>query len=280
MRQRKVDCFGSREDVDRLVSSLIEGLLLPLADRHGCKLLSEKTPENVLVFPELLELLPGAHLIQIVRDPRAVIASLLSIPRHRRKIPRLARWLDYVAAGRKGVHPPNLLSKKYTSTSAAISIVQQSLHAGFDAFSRNPQRVLTVVYERLVSEVEAETKRICDFLGVAWYEQMIHPSRLKHMGEDAIIYDGVWYTRESFNRDPDPRGIDKWKTRLSVLQQARVARVFGECADLVDIGLDPSRDSSPIVRVVNATLSLTGRGGLVKWLPRRLVSPVLDRLGL
>ena len=50
-----IDIICSHEDVDQLTASLVEGLLLPLADRQGCRLVSEKTPPNFLVFPELLK---------------------------------------------------------------------------------------------------------------------------------------------------------------------------------------------------------------------------------
>ncbi|NIA09336.1 MAG: hypothetical protein GWP10_06315 [Nitrospiraceae bacterium] len=58
-----IDLICSYDDVDKAICLLIECLLLPLADRHGCKFLSEKTPENVLVFSELISLFPGARFI-------------------------------------------------------------------------------------------------------------------------------------------------------------------------------------------------------------------------
>jgi len=42
---------------------------------RNAPLICEKTPENILFWPELTELLPGARFVEIVRDPRSVYAS-------------------------------------------------------------------------------------------------------------------------------------------------------------------------------------------------------------
>ena len=53
--------FCALETMEQAVAELIARLLLPLADRQGAALLSEKSPPNVLVFAELLELFPQAR---------------------------------------------------------------------------------------------------------------------------------------------------------------------------------------------------------------------------
>ena len=41
----------------------------------------------------------------------------------------------------------------------------------------------------LVQDPEGETGRLCAFLGVAWTENLLYPSRRKHLGEDAMVSD-------------------------------------------------------------------------------------------
>jgi hypothetical protein len=74
-----IDLICSYEQVDKMTAAWIEDFLLPLADAQRARFFSEKTPENVLVFPQLIELFPKARFIFVVRDPRAIVSSLLEV---------------------------------------------------------------------------------------------------------------------------------------------------------------------------------------------------------
>jgi hypothetical protein len=211
------DAFAAPEAIDRRIRALIEDLLLPLADRHAAPLLSEKTPSNVLVFGELVELFPQARCIFVLRDPRAVVASMLAVG---------AR----AAAGGRRAQP-------FTrSLRAAVRHVGECLEAGFAAAAAHPGRILTVTYEALVTEPEAETRRICGFLGLDWDPAMLAPGAAEHLGMRAITATGLWYDADSFRRDPDPDGLHKWRDRLTALQAARVAAAFAGSAALARHG--------------------------------------------
>jgi len=226
-----IDVFCSHEDVDRILSSQVESFLLPLADRLECKLLSEKTPANVLIFSELLDLLPGARFIHVVRDPRATIASMLTVGQR---------------AKRQGWK-----TQDYTHrVSPAIRLVRRSLNAGFVASRKDPRRVLTLTYEELVSAPESETQKICDFLGIEWSKQMMYPGRFDHLGEKAIT-NNVWYTSDMYNRNPETNEIDKWKTQLSLNKIIAISKSFNDDNELTQIGYDLSlNDLSAIGRLL------------------------------
>jgi protein-tyrosine sulfotransferase len=213
-----IDLICSYDHVDHCLCSLIEDLLLPLADKYGCRLLSEKTPNNVLVFAELLNLFPAAHFIHVIRDPRAVIASMLQVGMRAKK----AGWTT-------PAHTHSAL--------AAIAYIRRCLHHGFAAQKIAPDRVMTVSYERLVSEPESETRRICNFLKIDWCQKMLYPGSLKHLGEKAVT-NNVWYDTQSYNRDPKPAEIDKWRTQLTYVQQVMIATAFREHGDLAQFGYD------------------------------------------
>jgi hypothetical protein len=184
--------------------------------------LSEKTPDNVLVFPELLNLFPEAHFIYVIRDPRAVIASLLQVGMRSRKF---------------GWKTP-----AYThSVLPAIAYIKRCLKSGFSSHAMAPERVLAVVYERLVSDPEAETRKICEFLNVDWSKQMLYPGVVKHLGEKAVT-NNVWYDTKSYNRNPEPGEIDKWKTQLTCVQQVIIATAFKDDTSLAQCGYDFSLD--------------------------------------
>lgn len=246
-----IDLFCSYEDVDRLICSLIESLLLPLADKYECKLLSEKTTANVLVFPELIDLFPGARFIHVVRDPRAIVASMLQVGIRAKKVGRPTA--SFVA-----------------NTSTAIDYAKKCLNAGFAASKLAPDKVLTVVYERLVTDSERETKRMCDFLKIEWSSQMMHPGSVKHLGEKPIVNE-VWYDKKTYYRDPEPGQIYKWKTQLTPIQQVIVAESFREVEGLVKLGYDFSPDDlSPISRILGLAFSFVRKIPMMVRLGRRL----------
>ena len=212
-----VDAFASAPEVDRLTVQLIEDLLLPIADRHGAPYLSEKTPSNALVFRELLDLFPAARCIFVLRDPRAVIASMLEVGTR-------------AAAQRYPIQPWT------RSLPAAIAYVQRYFRAARDAEAEASGRMLVLRYEALVMEPEAETRAICNFLSLPWTEAMLTPASRSHPGEQAIARDAIWYNPASFRRDPDPAGIDMWKERLSARQKAMITLAFAGMPEVSGAG--------------------------------------------
>ena len=208
--------FTSSERIDQLTRNYIEAFLLPLLDRHKTKYLSEKTPHNLLIFSELLELFPESHFIQIVRDPRSTISSMLQV----------------------GKHPMSRRMKNYKKTTAATNYLQRFFDAGFDAVEKAPDRVLTVFYEKLVQDPVTESKCICDFLGLDWSERMTRPGEFKHIGEKAMTIHNQWYDTKKYNRNPQTSEIDKWRRTLTPLQQVWVNLAFRDRQELTQAGYD------------------------------------------
>jgi protein-tyrosine sulfotransferase len=216
-----IDLICSYEQVDKMTAAWIEGFLLPLADSQRARFLSEKTPENVLVFPQLLELFPKARFILVVRDPRAIVSSMLEVGARARV---------------KGLRPPfftkNLL--------AAIAYTKNCIEKGFKAVEAAPERVYLVVYERLVSAPQQETQAICDFLQIAWEPTMIRPASKQHAGEKAITVfsNEIWYDAKAYNKDPDSDRVERWKYLLSSMDQVTIAHCFCDSQGLRALGYD------------------------------------------
>ncbi len=222
-----IDLFCSHADVDHHICSLIENLLLPLANKHEGKLLSEKTPGNVLVFSELIDLFPGARFIHVVRDPRAIIASMLQVGKR-------AKGQDMKTA-------------VFTNTlDAAMNYTQKCLTAGFAASQSAPNNILTIMYEQLVTKPERETKKICDFLSIAWSDRMMRPGSFQHLGEKAITLNSgqVWYNRQMYNRNPENHHIHKWKTQLTSRQQTTITQSFTDNNELAHLGYEFSHNGA------------------------------------
>jgi hypothetical protein len=113
------------------------------AESQGKPRSGEKTPDNIFVMREIAALLPEAHFIHVIRDPRDTVLSWRRTwfaPSQDLRQLGLA-WRQHVEAGRRG--------------GAAV-----------------PHYVETR-YEDLVLRPDAELPRLCQFLGVAYTQAML-----------------------------------------------------------------------------------------------------------
>jgi hypothetical protein len=218
-----IDLICSHTDVDKAICSFIEGLLLPLADKNGCKYLSEKSPQNIVIFPELVRLFPEARFIHVIRDPRAIVASMLQVGKR---------------AKEKNVRAQRFTRNLYS----AINYVKICFDAGFTAAKSASSQVYTICYEQLVSDPEKKTKKLCKFLNLEWSPQMLRPGEFNHLGEKAatVKSNEIWYDKETYQSNPNTGSIRKWKATLTPTQQAAIIWAFKDHQELSRFGYDLS----------------------------------------
>ena len=234
-----INLICSYEDVDDRIREMIEGFLISFADKENTRLLCEKTPESVLVFSELAEVLPDARFIHVVRDPRATIASLLEVGKK---------------AAQRGKTPPI----QTRNLNVAIKCVKQCLEKGLDAVEKVSDRLLTIRYEDLASEPEAVTKKICHFLDLEWQPELCAPSDKKHIGEQAITVNSneIWYDKKSYNRNPTTESLEKWKQSLSPTHQIAIFNAFGSDSRLSELGYSLSIEHlTTSERIISAAIT-------------------------
>ncbi|MFO7713623.1 sulfotransferase family protein [Desulfosarcina sp.] len=195
-----LDEYCSPAEADAHLRQLIDNFLLAIAGNRPAAYISEKTPANIQVFADLADLYPDARFIQIVRDPRAVVASMLKVGRRARQ---------------KGIQ-----TQAFTrSLVDAVHYVSACYADGMTFQPRGASTFLTVSYEDLVRDPGGLTRRICAFLDLPWDPKMLRPDQVEHAGEKAITND-VWYSQEEYKRRPTDNAVDKWKDSLSFAQQA------------------------------------------------------------
>ena len=221
IKREWISLICSYDDVDLRIREMIEGFLLSCADKHKCKLFSEKTPNNDLVFSELAELFPQAKCIHIIRDPRAIVSSLLqAAERAKKKKVAVAPWAK--------------------SISEAIEFTDKCIDAGFQAETKYPDRIMTIEYEELVKSPEDVTKRICQFLSISWDPLMCSPGELKHAGEQPMTVKSneIWYDKDTYCSNPNTQSLDKWKSTLTPSQQYTISNAFCNNQNLIRLGYD------------------------------------------
>lgn len=125
-------------------------LLISQQSNHKSKFVGEKTPSHYSVIPHLLEAFPGALVIQMMRDPRAVLFSY-------RK----------ASVGTKFISP----------------IVQQwreSEH--MSEKMKNNRKYMKLHYEDLVLNPRGSLVLVCEFLSIPFSEGMLSFYRRKSKG--------------------------------------------------------------------------------------------------
>jgi LPS sulfotransferase NodH len=178
--------------------------------KTGKQIWGQKTPRFVRYGQLLKRAWPNAKFVHIVRDPRAVVSSLIRSDQHRSNAYFGARrWLKDVTAG--------------------LDLQQQF-----------PGDVMLVQYEDLVREPEQTLQRVCEHLGVAY-----EPGVAAAEGNETKEY-GSWYTNAHalLNRPPDPDRIDHWRKQLTPRQLRLVEHV---CSDTMSqLGYEPNETPTTI----------------------------------
>ncbi len=139
----------------------------------------DQTPQNILYIREILKHYPNAYIVHMVRDPRAILLS----QKNRWRRPFLSEsipikeairyWLNY--------HPITMSQLWKANVCTANQFVDD-------------KRMITLRYEDLLCNPEAEVEKICRFVGVTYSCDLLNVPQMN----------------SSSQRDqPDQRGIDK-----------------------------------------------------------------------
>ena len=145
----------------------------------------DKRPAYYGFMDELNRLFPDAQFINLIRDPRACVESLMRM-----------EWFPDDAA---------------PCTAAWIHAVREARRSGEKL---GPQRYLEVHYEELVTEPEQVSRQVCEFLGEPFDDAMCRPELVAdlvnpaHYQQRGQIKEGInTATMESWRQKLAPRDI-------------------------------------------------------------------------
>jgi Sulfotransferase family len=173
----------------------------PAADAGRCLRVVEKTPLHVLHLEEIGAAFAEARFVNVVRSPVDVAASWLGTP-----FARTGSMLFYAQVWSECV----LAAERYAR--------------------RAPERIHTLVYERLIAEPERALRRLCGFLELPYEDRLLH-----EFGREAARNVNK---REDWKQDIE-RGVivnraGNWRGRLApgqawliALATRRVGRRYG-----------------------------------------------------
>ena len=227
--------------------------------RHfGKSIWGQKTPRFVRYGHLLKHHYPEAKFIHVIRDPRAVVSSLI----------------------RSNVHHSN----SYFASRRWL----RDVHAGLALQKNYPGDVLNIQYEALINTPEEALRQISDFLDIGF-----EPALLAYHKKGTAEY-GEYYAQihARLNEAPDPSRIEAWRTHLIPRQIALTESICGAAMHSLGYVLDygeGSTDQGYVLylrtqRVWGLGLQIfhnftTRRGYLTSFLRRKLMlSLLLDTL--
>ncbi|HYZ91635.1 MAG TPA: sulfotransferase [Actinomycetota bacterium] len=183
----------------------------------------EKTPTHVFNVDEILDVIPDARFVEIVRDCRDVLAS--------KKTRRAEVWTDR--------NPPEKqyrrhLEKAYDPVWDTLSW-RAAVRAGHRASVTWPQRWLRVRYEDVVAEPEELAARICGFAQLRFSPDLLDVTR----GNPADMR----ATREG--RGVSASSVDRWQTTLTLEEAGVSERIARHELSLLGYPLDDGGASTP-----------------------------------
>ena len=220
------------------------------ADLHGRARWGDKRPLYYQEVDVLLRLFPDAQIVHIVRDGRAVVASLKTMP-----------WWPYDSIGSMGAWA-------------------QATYCARRDERRLPGDVVHVLrYESLVADPEAELRRLCAFLEEDFDPAMLEPSEVR-----AVVPEGkTWHG--NLSRSVGTARVEAWRSGLEPWELGLMETVLGR--RLRDLGYPRSgagRRPTPVL-LARYAVDLAGRQAAMhrRWLGERReaarsASPVAARL--
>lgn len=170
-----------------------------LAHAAGKTIPCEQTPRYVFYARALLERYPSAHVVHIVRDPRAVMASQKKRWQRRRlaadrvAVPRyqsLRVWVNY--------HPFTVARLWSRATSEALALADHP-------------RMSVVRFEDLVRDPEATVRQLCGRLDLEFDDRMLDVGQINSSHQSS-----AGGGRRGLHAD----AIETWKTSLTATEIA------------------------------------------------------------
>lgn len=230
---------------DYSFSAIFRAVLYAYGEKVGKGRIGEKSPSHSQYLPYLLDWFPDARILVTQRDPRAVIASQIKTYYVQKELtPRSIRQGIFIKKREQEIIH---WAKEW------VADFEERLKPW-----ENDPRFHTVVYEKLVQNVEAEVRDIFAFL-----EEPFEPSVLTDRNDVTVPLPAAknkdseweqWRTEHNAKtlQDISTDSLDKWKLQLSTRD---VALIEGCCA--------PTMDALGYAQMSSRPLRLAGRGAAV-----------------
>jgi protein-tyrosine sulfotransferase len=186
--------------LDAGVRAFVDSVMREVGGDARC--IAEKTPHNLLSMELLGRLFPRARFLHVVRDGRAVAASLVK-----------QQWVS------SDTGEPVWYCKDHASAARywgemVTEVRKQALTV--------QGRYLEVVYEELVAQPEQVMRKVLAFVGQPWEDAVVH-----HEESDQNL-SSKESSSEAVSRAVHTEAVDRWRRELTAEQVHEIESVAGE----------------------------------------------------
>ncbi|KGV35141.1 sulfotransferase domain protein [Burkholderia pseudomallei MSHR4012] len=189
-----VEIFDALRHAPRSAHRIVWELLLRAGEREGARVVMDKSLDSVHYADELMTLYPDMLFLNVVRDPRAQVASMNRAIIH--DFDTLLNAQAWVAAHR-----------------AADVLI-----------ARHPQRVLTIRYEDFLLDQAHTLQRVCAFFGIDFLPRMLdiaNSPEARHISRMSELWASNCFA-------PIAANADKFKQQLSTAEIATIETLAHE----------------------------------------------------
>ncbi|MGH8808278.1 MAG: sulfotransferase family protein [Noviherbaspirillum sp.] len=177
-----VEIFEAIRNEPRSVHRVVWELLLRAGEQHGACVVMDKSLDSVHYADELMSLFPDTLFLNVVRDPRAQVASM----------------------NRAIIHDFDTILNAKAWVEAH--------HTACELMVRYPDRVLTIRYEDFLGNQEETLKKVCKFFGIEYLPQMLdvaHSPEAQQISRLSALWSSNCFP-------PIVANADKFKKQLSM----------------------------------------------------------------
>jgi hypothetical protein len=184
------DAFVNRIlNSDRSERALFIIIMQVYADFYGKSIIGEKTPIHIRYVSKLLNWFPNGKIIHMLRDPRAVYVSEL---RRRTNMP--------VSAPYKQLRHSSLVFKLFILLQTTF-LWHESYKKSIKYKKKYKKNYLILRFEDLVKNPERSIRKVCEFIGIKFEENMM---------EQSVISKGFLKGQSGF----DKKASNRWETQI------------------------------------------------------------------
>ncbi len=200
MRLERQQFFYTQQALSGYWGKFVDTLLANNIDKNKYDYFSEKTPSNISVAMQELELFPESKFVYVYRDGRDVINSFMEVKKRAKKTDQ----------------PIHITLKQWAFKWNEASFQYMQLKAD----TRFKGRYIAIRYEDLVSQPEKSVIALMDFLGL-FYESAQIETETKKAGSVNMKVDNIWYSDKIFEQKINNDNVGKWKKGLNLIQKVK-----------------------------------------------------------
>ena len=176
-----VDIFENIKNEPRSIHRITWEMLFEVGRKQKASVVMDKSLDSVFYYEELLKLFPDTKFLNVVRDPRAQIASM----------------------NKAIIHDFDTILNAMTWGNACSKAKQ--------IIDKYPDKVLTIRFEDFILHEYEVMNKVCDFFGIDFTDEMLdidHSDEAKSISTRSALW-------ESNSSAPIAANVDKFKKSLT-----------------------------------------------------------------